>query len=353
LTPVQQRNLEQAWKAKVIDRTGLILEIFGERARTAEGKLQVELAALSYQRSRLVKSWTHLERQRGGFGFIGGPGESQIEIDRRLIDERIVRIKRDLDDVKRTRALHRRARKRVPYPVVALVGYTNAGKSTLFNRLTRADVMAKDLLFATLDPTMRRVKLPGSREMILSDTVGFISDLPTELVAAFRATLEEVLEADLILHVRDIAHPETEAQKADVEAVLRGLGLDIEMVDGMIEVLNKLDALPAEDVAHIEDLARRDPRVIAVSALTGAGCDRLLMEIEQRLSRDRLVATYHLGHDRGGDIAWLYEHGEVLERTDDEDGANLTVRLSPDDRNRFEQGRFDPRTEQSQSGSIQ
>ena len=342
LTPVQQRNLEQAWKCKVIDRTGLILEIFGERARTAEGKLQVELAALSYQRSRLVKSWTHLERQRGGFGFIGGPGESQIEIDRRLIDERIVRIKRDLDDVKRTRALHRRARKRVPYPVVALVGYTNAGKSTLFNRLTKADVMAKDLLFATLDPTMRRVSLQGGREIILSDTVGFISDLPTELVAAFRATLEEVLEADLILHVRDIAHAETEAQKADVEAVLRGLGLDIETMDGMIEVLNKLDALPAEDIARVEDMARRDPRVIAVSALTGAGCERLLMEIEERLARGRLVATYRLGHDRGSDIAWLYEHGEVLERTDDEEGANLTVRLSPDDRNRFEQGRYDP-----------
>ncbi|HNB28363.1 MAG TPA: GTPase HflX, partial [Alphaproteobacteria bacterium] len=285
---------------------------------------------------------THLERQRGGFGFIGGPGESQIEIDRRLIDERIVRIKRDLDDVKRTRALHRRARKRVPYPVVALVGYTNAGKSTLFNRLTKADVMAKDLLFATLDPTMRRVSLQGGREIILSDTVGFISDLPTELVAAFRATLEEVLEADLILHVRDIAHAETEAQKADVEAVLRGLGLDVETMDSMIEVLNKLDALPAEEIGRIEDMARRDPRVIAVSALTGAGCERLLMEIEARLARGRVVATYRLGHDRGSDIAWLYEHGEVLERTDDEEGANLTVRLSPDDRNRFEQGRYDP-----------
>jgi GTP-binding protein HflX len=339
ISPVQQRNLEQAWKAKVIDRTGLILEIFGERARTKEGQLQVELAALSYQRSRLVRSWTHLERQRGGFGFIGGPGESQIEIDRRLIDERIVRIKRDLEDVKRTRALHRRARKRVPFPVVALVGYTNAGKSTLFNRLTQAQVVAKDLLFATLDPTMRRVRLPGGRDIILSDTVGFISDLPTELVAAFRATLEEVLEADLILHVRDIAHPETDAQKADVEAVLEGLGLEHHVVHDMIEVLNKIDALPAEDAERIADLARRDHQVAAVSALTGAGCERLLEEIEQRLARDRQVTIYHLGHDRGSDIAWLYQHGEVLERHDDEQGASLKIRLSADDRKRFEQGR--------------
>jgi GTP-binding protein HflX len=339
ISPVQQRNLEQAWKAKVIDRTGLILEIFGERARTREGQLQVELAALSYQRSRLVRSWTHLERQRGGFGFIGGPGESQIEIDRRLIDERIVRIKRDLEDVKRTRALHRRARKRVPFPVVALVGYTNAGKSTLFNRLTRAQVVAKDLLFATLDPTMRRVRLPGGRDIILSDTVGFISDLPTELVAAFRATLEEVLEADLILHVRDIAHPETDAQKADVEAVLEGLGLEQHVVHDMIEVLNKIDALPAEDAERIADLARRDHQVAAVSALSGAGCDRLLDEIERRLARDRQVTTYRLGHDRGSDIAWLYQHGEVLERHDDEQGASLKVWLSADDRKRFEQSR--------------
>jgi GTP-binding protein HflX len=337
ISPVQQRNLEEAWKAKVIDRTGLILEIFGERARTKEGQLQVELAALSYQRSRLVRSWTHLERQRGGFGFIGGPGESQIEIDRRLIDERIVRIKRDLEDVKRTRALHRRARRRVPFPVVALVGYTNAGKSTLFNRLTRSDVVAKDLLFATLDPTMRRVRLPGGRDIILSDTVGFISDLPTELVAAFRATLEEVLEADQILHVRDIAHPESEAQKADVEAVLESLGLEHQVVHDMIEVLNKIDAVPSEDAERVADLARRDHQVAAVSALTGAGCERLLEEIERRLARDRQVATYRLGHDRGGDIAWLYQHGEVLERHDDEGGASLTVRLSADDRQRFEQ----------------
>src|SRR6185369_8610091 len=225
ITPIQQRNLEREWKTKVIDRTGLILEIFGERARTREGQLQVELAALSYQRSRLVRSWTHLERQRGGFGFLGGPGESQLEMDRRLIDERMVRIKRDLEDVKRTRSLHRKARNRVPYPIVALVGYTNAGKSTLFNRLTKAEVLAANLLFATLDPTMRRVKLASGQEIILSDTVGFISDLPTELIAAFRATLEEVLEADLLLHVRDISHPESEGQKADVESVLDGLGL--------------------------------------------------------------------------------------------------------------------------------
>lgn len=345
VTPIQQRNLEKAWNAKVIDRTGLILEIFGERARTREGQLQVELAALSYQRSRLVRSWTHLERQRGGFGFLGGPGESQLEIDRRLIDERMVRIKRDLDDVRRTRGLHRRARKRVPYPVVALVGYTNAGKSTLFNRLTRSDVFAKDLLFATLDPTMRRVQLPSGRDIILSDTVGFISDLPTELVAAFRATLEEVLEADLLLHVRDVSHPETEAQKADVEQVLSGLGIEMATGDDgvlpstgrtILEVLNKIDLMEADQRQNLLDQAKRDPRLVPISAVTGEGCDALLAEIERQLAANRLVVTYHLGHDQGSAVSWLYQHGEVLERADSDESAELTVRLSPTDVERFE-----------------
>ncbi|WP_374653037.1 GTPase HflX [Dongia sp.] len=336
LTPVQQRNLETEWKVKVIDRTGLILEIFGERARTREGQMQVELAALSYQRSRLVRSWTHLERQRGGFGFIGGPGESQIEMDRRLIDERIVRIKKDLDDVKRTRALHRQARKRVPYPVVALVGYTNAGKSTLFNRLTKASVMAADLLFATLDPTMRRVGLPSGREIILSDTVGFISDLPTELVAAFRATLEEVLEADVIFHVRDVAHPETDGQKADVEAVLAGLGIGHEVTDAMFEVLNKTDLLEAAERDALAAQAARDPRLRPISALTGEGLDALLAAIDTRLSAQRQTVTYPLRHEDGAAMAWLYAHGEVLERKDDDERTEITVRLAPEDIQRFE-----------------
>src|SRR5579871_4884929 len=303
LSPVQQRNLEKAWSCKVIDRTGLILEIFGARARTAEGKLQVELAALSYQRSRLVRSWTHLERQRGGFGFLGGPGESQLEIDRRLIEQRIAKLKRELEDVKRTRGLHRKARKRVPLPVVALVGYTNAGKSTLFNRLTKAKVVARDLLFATLDPTIRTMKLPSGREIALSDTVGFISDLPTDLVAAFRATLEEVVEASLVLHVRDIAHPDTAAQAADVAAVLADLHVEAVECHGLIEVLNKVDLLPTE----VRDALRaqiRDGDRLPVSALTGEGTDRLLSEIDKRLEKGRDTAEYRLPHRDGGQIAW-------------------------------------------------
>lgn len=341
LSPVQQRNLERAWKCKVIDRTGLILEIFGERARTREGQLQVELAALTYQRSRLVRSWTHLERQRGGFGFIGGPGESQLEIDRRLIGERIVRIKQDLEDVTRTRGLHRKARKRVPYPVVALVGYTNAGKSTLFNRLTRASVVAKDVLFATLDPTMRTVRLPSGRDIILSDTVGFISDLPTDLVAAFRATLEEVQEADLLLHVRDIAHPETAEQRADVQQVLRELGIGDAIETGMIEVLNKIDLLDAAARESLWSQAERDGRMVALSAATGEGCDELLRAIDRRLAANRQVIDVRLRHRDGSVIAWLYEHGEVLGRRDDAEFSYLRVSLDPADVNRLQRMRAD------------
>ena len=335
VTPVQQRNLEKAWKCKVIDRTGLILEIFGARARTHEGALQVELAALSYQRSRLVRSWTHLERQRGGFGFLGGPGESQLEIDRRLIGERIAKLKRELEDTKRTRGLHREARKRVPYPVVALVGYTNAGKSTLFNRLTNAEVRAEDLLFATLDPTMRVIALPSGRKAILSDTVGFISDLPTTLVAAFRATLEEVTSADLILHVRDIAHPETDAQKADVESVLGELGLADVLAERMIEGLNKIDLMPEDERRVLVRQSERQEATAAFSAVTGEGIDRLTALVDARLNAAREIHDFELDVRDGAAIAWLYSHGEVLDRTDEGEVARLRVGLDPVDVARF------------------
>ena len=334
LSPVQQRNLERAWGCKVIDRTGLILDIFGERAATREGTLQVELAHLGYQRSRLVRSWTHLERQRGGFGFLGGPGETQIEADRRLIDERLVRLKKELEQVRRTRGLHRSARRRVPFPVVALVGYTNAGKSTLFNALTGAEVTAKDQLFATLDPTMRGLRLPSGRQVILSDTVGFISELPHELVAAFRATLEEVAEADIILHVRDAAHPDSMAQRGDVETVLDDMvddvTLDSNWRDRTIEVLNKSDLL-----GGVAEVPVR-PGAVAVSAITGDGLAVLKAAIDRRISEGMETADYDIRPDDGASLAWLYQHGEVVDRQDDETAVHVKVRLHPADRTRFE-----------------
>ncbi len=314
LTPVQQRNLEQAWHCKVIDRTGLILEIFGARARTREGRLQVELAALDYQRSRLVRSWTHLERQRGGAGFMGGPGETQIETDRRLNATRITRLKRELKDVKRTRQLHRHARKRVPRPVVALVGYTNAGKSTLFNSLTQAKVKAVDQLFATLDPTMRGLDTPSGQTIILSDTVGFISQLPHELISAFQATLEEVVEADVIVHVRDAANEDTKNQKADVLAVLRDLGLGEAVGDMLIEVLNKIDLLTTADrEALVNQAARSNFPMVLVSAATGEGLETLIATIDERITEHFRVGEVSLAHDDGASLAWLYDHGNILD----------------------------------------
>jgi|TARA_R100001509_G_scaffold91930_3_gene53101 GTP-binding protein HflX len=337
LSPIQQRNLEREWKCKVIDRTGLILEIFADRARTREGRLQVQLALLSYQKSRLVRTWTHLERQRGGRGFLAGPGERQIEIDRRLIGDKLAKLRRELEEVKRTRELHREARRRVPYPIVALVGYTNAGKSTLFNQLTVSDVFAEDMLFATLDPTMRGLELPSGRKVILSDTVGFVSDLPHDLVAAFRATLEEVLEADLIVHVRDASSHEAEAQKLDVLEVLKALGLQ-KAIDGeeLVEALNKCDQLEGEDLTAVQEYSARNANTIAISAIKGTNCDALLALIEDRLTEDMPVFELLVPYSDGKALARLYEQGEVLKRIDGEDGISVQVRIDDSRVGRFE-----------------
>ena len=336
LSPVQQRNLEKDWGVKVIDRTGLILEIFGARAQTKEGRLQVELAALDYQKSRLVRSWTHLERQRGGAGFMGGPGERQIEIDRRLINDRITKLKKELSVVKRTRELGRKSRERKPYPVVAFVGYTNAGKSTLFNTMTKADVFAKNLLFATLDPTLRRIELPSGQEVILSDTVGFISDLPTHLIAAFRATLEETIHADVILHVIDCARDDYEAQRQDVITILQELGIEYEADSRILEVYNKIDLLDDETKAEFERKARFSDDILLVSAVKKLGLERLLDGIVHTVGANRVVKEFSISYQEGKALSWLHDHAEILTRDDNKDGVRVQISIEPADLSKFE-----------------